>query len=172
MRLFFLLLLFSFFGLHPCDAERLVRSVEVDGQVRECIVHIPDLADRVEPLPVLFAFHPALADGEFMERTTQFNTNDGGTRYIVVYPTGRWRTWNAGDCCSLDNRRNVDDVMFFRQMLADVSGLAPIEPRAFVTGYSNGAVFVYHLMCHAPDLVRAAAPFGSTPNQLRERPWH
>ena len=46
--------------------------------------------------------------------------------------------------------------------MADLGTMAPIRKKAYITGYSNGAVMVYQLVCKVPGLVAAAAPFAAT----------
>lgn len=150
-------------------AERLERAVMIDGYERTYTVFLPDNASNKRDLRVLFAFHPATGTGDFMERTTQFHTLPGSENFIVVYPDGILRTWNAGSCCGGAEKRNINDVAFFQAMMQDVRGMAATRPKAYLTGFSNGALLVYHLMCKAGDQVAAAVPFAAylPPKDLR-----
>ena len=49
--------------------------------------------------------------------------------FIVVFPngfsrlkSGRFATWNAGNCCAGARDENVDDVGFIRQVVGNLSG--------------------------------------------------
>lgn len=143
-------------------AEREETNVTVAAMTRPIIVHWPDTAPPEDGFPVLIAFHPALGTGQQMEETTRLHQTGPGQRMIVVYPDGYRRTWNAGPCCGLARDRNIDDVAFFKAIVAALGQRAALSGKVFVTGYSNGAMFVYHLVCMVPELVTAAAPFAAT----------
>jgi len=91
--------------------------------------------------------------------------------FIAVFPNGFSRfggklaTWNAGHCCGAARDRNVDDVGFIRQVVANVSRQVNIDRnRVYATGMSNGAMMAYRLACEAPDLFKAIAPVAGTDN--------
>lgn len=140
--------------------DRVERTLHVDGMDRTFVVYMPDMRPG-RAMPVLFVFHPALGTIQFMEFATGMHKKAAAEDYIVVYPQGYRRTWNAGTCCGLAEMADVDDVGFFRAMMKDIGTLAPVQPKAYLTGFSNGALMVYHLMCEAGDQVAAAAPFGA-----------
>jgi polyhydroxybutyrate depolymerase len=146
-------------GHAPAQAdERSVRKVKVGGMTREYIVHLPaDLSARGE-WPVIMAFHPGGGTAKFMEETTNLHRAAAG-EFIVVYPDGYRRRWNAGGCCGPAMERDIDDLGFYRAILADLDRIVPVAEKAHVTGYSNGSMMVYHLVCNLPQLVVAAAPF-------------
>jgi polyhydroxybutyrate depolymerase len=98
-----------------------------------------------------------------MERSSELHKAPGAENFIVVYPDGVRRTWNAGECCGPAEKMNVDDLGFFDAMMADLSSVTSISPQAYVTGYSNGALMVYQLVCKRPGRIAAAAPFAAYP---------
>ena len=140
-------------------AERIERSLRIDDQQRTYAIYLPDNLARKRDLRVMFVFHPGQGSGEFMEKTTRLHDLPGSENFIVIYPNGVSRTWNAGPCCGAAKDANIDDVAFFKAMMKDVATMASIRPKAYLTGYSNGAMLTYHLMCAAGDQVAAAAPF-------------
>lgn len=141
--------------------ERISREVKVGWKSRTYTAYLPDTASAKSRWPVLVVFHPGLANGAFMERTAQFHRAPEGAEYVVVYPDGFRRTWNSGDCCGRAKKRGIDDLGFFRAMMDDLSTLISIEPKAFLTGFSNGAIMSYHVACKMPEHVAAIAPFAS-----------
>ena len=142
-------------------AERIERSLRLDGQQRSYTIYLPDNLANKRDLRVMFVFHPAIGTGKFMEDATGFHNLPAAKDFVVVYPDGFMRTWNAGSCCGNAEKRNIDDVAFFQAMMADVSSMASVRPKAYLTGFSNGALLVYHLMCKVGDQVAAAAPFAA-----------
>ncbi|MGV6849690.1 MAG: alpha/beta hydrolase family esterase [Marinibacterium sp.] len=145
------------------SAERIEAKVFVDGRERSFIAYLPDNADPAPPRgwPVLIAFHPGLGTGKYMERVTQFHNSAKGKGFVVVYPDGFQRTWNAGECCGAARRSGIDDLAFFTAILDDIGQRVPIQAEAFLTGFSNGAILSYHLACKLPDRVAAIAPVGA-----------
>lgn len=144
------------------SAERIKRSINVGGMQREYIVHLPDALGSKATWPVLVAFHPGFANASDFERISQLHAAPGAQRFIVVYPDGFRRSWNVEECCGAALRRNVDDLGFFQAMMSDLGNFAPVRPRAYLTGFSNGAKMTYYLMCNLPGMVAAAAPVGGS----------
>lgn len=143
--------------------ERMERKIRVDGRAREYTVFIPDGASGKE-MPVLMAWHPGGATSEWMEENGLFHAKAGGNNFIVVYPNGFRRTFNAEVCCGLAVERGIDDIKFFRAIMSDLATVTPIKPKAYVTGFSNGAMMNYRLVCEVPEMIAAAAPFaGAAP---------
>lgn len=141
--------------------ERIERKVRVGGAMREFTVFLPANVSRKSDLRVMIVYHPAIGTGGFMEDATNLHQVPGSENFIVVYPDGYRRTWNAGTCCGMAEKQNIDDLGFFQAIMADVGSMASVRPKAYVTGFSNGALMVYYLMCKLPDQVAAAAPFAA-----------
>jgi len=142
-------------------SQRLERSIRVDGRSRNYVVYLPDNLSAQSSWPVIMAFHPHFGSAGYMESTAHFQTSPGGSNFIVVYPEGFRRSWNAGGCCGAAQKQNIDDLGFYLAMIADLQKLAPINPKIYITGFSNGATMVYHIVCKLPNTVAAAAPFAS-----------
>jgi polyhydroxybutyrate depolymerase len=79
--------------------------------------------------------------------------------FIVVYPDGLGKSWNGGLCCDPAAGNQVDDVGFFRALLAHVSSLADVDAnRVYAAGMSNGGFMSQRLACEASDIIAAIAP--------------
>ncbi len=144
--------------------ERVERSVRVNGMEREYTLYMPRTKLDGRKHPVLFVFHPGGAQASFMEDNAPFYTTEGAEDYVVIYPEGISRTFNAGVCCGAALEKGIDDVAFFKAMMADIGQVVPIRDQAFVTGFSNGAMLSYRLICEVPQLIAAAVPFaGAVP---------
>jgi polyhydroxybutyrate depolymerase len=140
--------------------KRYSRSLTVGGLKRNYTLFMPrtETKDGM-PHPILFAFHPAVAAVTFMEENAPFHLASGTESFAVVYPEGIGRTFNAGGCCGTALSKNVDDVAFFKAMMADVAKVIPVRPQAYVTGFSNGSMMTYRLICDVPELIEAAVPY-------------
>ncbi len=169
--LMFLIVFVAFVAVpeHATAADRQERTVRVGAQERSYTVYLPDGVAEKSNLRVIIAFHPALAGSDFMAEATRLHSLPAARDLIVVYPEGIMRTWNAGFCCGPAKKRGVDDVAFFKAMMADLATIASIRPKAYLTGFSNGALMAFHLMCEAGDQVAAAAPFAGylPPDEMR-----
>ncbi len=144
------------------NAKRIDTSITVGTLKRKYVAHIPDNINPNTKIPLLFVFHPALATGEFMEETAKFHTTGNGKNYIVVYPDGHKRKWNAGICCGDAYKENIDDVGFVEAIIETMKKEYNIEDKIFITGFSSGSMFVYNLICRHPEKIAAASPFGAT----------
>lgn len=142
--------------------QRIERKITVGGMTREYIAYLPDNPKGKDSWPIMMAFHPALGTASYMEKTTRLHATKGAENFVVVYPDGFRRTWNAGDCCGLAKKRNIDDLGFFNAIRKDLATMLPVREKVYVTGYSNGARMVYHLVCKQPGTIAAAVPFAAT----------
>ncbi len=163
------LLYISFLGILLCvfpnkgNAERYQETITVGERERSYIIHLPNDVDVRKNIPVIFAFHPALATGKFMEDTTKLHEH--GSEFIIIYPDGYRRTWHAGGkCCGKAYDDEIDDVGFFKTVLQDLQNKYDVQEKVFLTGFSNGSIFTFHLICNYPEMVAAAVPFGATRN--------
>lgn len=136
------------------------------GMERSYVVHIPPGLDLSQPVALVLAFHGLGLDAEEMMRISGFNDQADRSGFIVVYPEGSGATssWNAGHCCNVAARDNVDDVGFIRSLIADLSAVLPIaQDQIHAAGFSNGAIFVYRLACDLSDVIASIAPVSATP---------
>lgn len=92
--------------------------------------------------------------------------------WVVVYPngysrlpSGKFATWNAGNCCGAARDKNSDDVQFLDYVINDVVQRHGMQrPKIFVTGMSNGAMMAYRYACERPERVTALAAVAGTDN--------
>lgn len=152
------------------------RTIEVGGQPRSYLVHVPPQYAAATPTPVVVAFHGGGANARNMVAFSGLNEKADRAGFIVVYPEGIGRleqlhTFNAGNCCGLAAARNVDDVGFTRQILDDLAGVANIDRRrVFATGMSNGAMMAYRVASELADRIAAIAPVGGPMGTATCRP--
>ena len=135
------------------------RTLTVGSLKRTYILHIPPGLDSLNPVPVVFVFHGYTMSAAIMPIMSGFNDIADTDGFLVVYPNGYARSWNASGCCGAAVNKNIDDLAFVRQMLADLGTIVPIDPkRIYASGFSNGAVFSYRLACEMSDTFAAIAP--------------
>lgn len=138
--------------------ETVVRTLVSDGRTRTYRVHVPRAYDGRRALPVVLAFHGRGSTGVLLEGYSGLSRLPA----VTVYPEG---VVGKGD----DGRQawqgapysapGVDDVMFTRDLLTDLSRRSCVDlRRVYATGKSNGGGFVNLLACRLPDRVAAVAP--------------
>jgi polyhydroxybutyrate depolymerase len=134
-----------------------VRTLTVDGVDRSYRLYAPDeLAD--DPSLVVM-MHGGLGSARQAEDAYGWNAEADSGGFIVAYPDGIRRVWNAGDCCG---RSTADDVGFITALVDDLQAEFDVSPaRTFATGMSNGAMMSYTLACDS-DLFAAIAPVAGT----------
>jgi polyhydroxybutyrate depolymerase len=150
---------------------------------RPYLVHLPSAARPSSPAAVVLVLHGGGGTAESNRRLTCPSGILVSPRclegvadrkgFVVVYPNGTpdvgaaaGRTWNAGggtlgfQCVSgTACRDHVDDVAYFRALLADLPAVSPVdEKRVFATGISNGAAMTHRLACELSDRIAAIAP--------------
>jgi polyhydroxybutyrate depolymerase len=112
---------------------------------------------RHQPHALLIALHPLHWDAAKFERSSRLDDGAVDADAVVVYPDGRHGSWDAGTCCGYAAAHHVDDVDFIAGLVASVERRVPVDrDRIAVTGFSNGALMSYRLLCQRPDVFRTA----------------
>ena len=138
--------------------------IEVNGAVREFILHVPDIEPSDSGFPLLINFH-GFGDcaKDYAEVTGEFyglNTLASEAGFIVAYPQAMVREkgspyWEPGD---IGPNIEINDVMFTRRLVSDVANKIPVDfGKTFALGYSNGGMMAYDLACNAADLFDSVA---------------
>jgi polyhydroxybutyrate depolymerase len=124
-------------------------TITVDGLSRSFIVHRPATLSRSRPAPLVIMMHGGFGTGEQAEHTYGWDAQADRKGFVVVYPDGIRRSWNAGGaCCGTGSRDNIDDVGFLTRLIATVSRTENIDGRrVYLTGISNGAAMAYRYAC-------------------------
>jgi polyhydroxybutyrate depolymerase len=130
---------------------------------RTATAYLPDNPSRQDTWPLIIALHPGFATGDDMAKISKLHRQKGSENFVVVYPDGFKRSWNAGDCCGAAEKRNVDDIGFILRLIDKVGEIIPIKKKVFVAGYSNGALMAYRLACKVPDRLAAFAVYAGAP---------
>lgn len=136
------------------------QSVQSGGLTRTFHLYRPEGLSGATPLVVML--HGGYGDGVQAERAYNWDGQADAGRFLVVYPDGIDRAWNAGTCCGVPKNRDIDDVGFITAMVTAIEAQTAIDPaRVYVTGMSNGAMMALRLGCQT-DLFAAIAPVAGT----------
>jgi len=136
------------------------QSIESGGVSRTFKLYRPQGLTDAAPLVVML--HGGFGNGAQAERSYHWDAEADRGHFLVAYPDGLNRAWNAGTCCGEPQRDNVNDVGFITAMVGAIEQEIPIDRgRVYVTGMSNGAMMALRLGCQT-DTFAAIAPVAGT----------
>lgn len=139
---------------------RSTQSLESGGVSRTFHLYRPQ--GLPDPAPLVVMLHGGFGNGEQAERAYHWDAEADRGRFLVAYPDGLNRAWNAGTCCGQPQRVDTDDVGFITAMVGAIGQQLPVDrARVYVTGMSNGAMMALRLGCQS-DLFAAIAPVAGT----------
>jgi polyhydroxybutyrate depolymerase len=150
-------------ALGPGDHER---SLIVNGEKRDYLIHIPESYDPQKRTPLVLALHGVTMNGSTMAGFCGMSLKSDEAGFIVVYPSGTGRqlflTWNAGgDWEGVGHR--PDDVAFIGKLLDELATIVNVDDkRVYACGMSNGAMMCYRLAAEMSDRIAAIAPVAGT----------
>lgn len=141
-----------------------VRSLTVNGRERDYRVYRPAGLDRTKPAPLVVMLHGAFGTGEQAERAYGWDGEADKAGFVVAYPDGVRRTWNAGGaCCGRAHSEGVDDVAFLNRLIDTLVRDEHIDvKRVYVTGMSNGGAMTYRYACEGAFPIAAIGPVASS----------
>lgn len=152
-------------------AQRLVEgfTLEIDGRVRNYLVHTPPNYDSRKKYPLLLAIHGARGNPAGMREVTRFDELSKKEEFIVVYPFGTTADekigyfWNAWECCGYALQHEVNDVKFIKKLISNVKEDFSIHPaKIYAAGFSNGGMMSLRLACEISEEFAAVASVGGS----------
>jgi polyhydroxybutyrate depolymerase len=112
--------------------------------------------------PLVVMMHGVSGSGEQAENSYGWDPLADSAKFVVAYPDGVGRAWNAHGCCGRPARENVDDVGFITAMVGQISAALAIDKsRVYATGMSNGGIMSYALACNT-GIFAAIGPDSAT----------
>jgi polyhydroxybutyrate depolymerase len=146
----------------PVPAGSSQHSLTVGGRQRDYRLYRPASLPRSAPVPLVLVLHGAVGTGRQAEDDYGWDGAADAGHFVVAYPDGYRRTWNAGACCGPAQTAGVDDVGFLTGLVRAVAGRLPIDAdRVYATGISNGGLMAYRLACET-TLFAAIGPDSAT----------
>ncbi|OBI46693.1 alpha/beta hydrolase family esterase [Mycobacterium colombiense] len=147
-------------GSQPIPVGQSTQSISLGGANRTFHLYRPQ--GLSEAVPVVVMLHGGFGDGAQAERSYHWDAEADNGHFLVAYPDGLNRAWNAGTCCGEPGRLNTDDVGFLTAMVGAIEQEIPVDrARIYVTGMSNGAMMALRLGCQS-DTFAAIAPVAGT----------
>lgn len=147
----------------PVPVGHSTQVIEWGGISRSFDLYRPQGLSGAAPLVVMM--HGGFGNSAQAERSYHWDAEAdkaGAGHFLVMYPDGHKRAWNAGSCCGMPQKDNIDDVGFITASVAALGRRIPIDPsRVYATGMSNGAMMAFRLACET-DMFAAIAPVAGT----------
>lgn len=124
---------------------------------RRAIVHRP--GGQRGPMPLVVVMHGAFGTPEQTRAATGWDALADREGFVVAYPAGAGRTWNAGRCCGLAYAHKVDDVDYLHRLVEELILSDQVDRRrVYAVGMSNGAMMAYAWACARPDDLAGIGP--------------
>ena len=136
-------------------------TVRVDDLTRRYLLHVPPGISGDKPVPLVLALHQFLDTPTGMRSMTGLNALADREGFLVVYPKGRWRRWEAdSDPCGRDHR-------FLDVLIDHLASRHPVDPsRIYATGASAGAFMIQAYARHTDRLAAIAPVMGTLSRNL------
>jgi polyhydroxybutyrate depolymerase len=157
------LLLWVFAGvsaprLHSQSGRNETLKFDHGGLPRISLIHVPSGYDGKTPLPVVLSFHGRHGEGKDQQKLSHFDEVSDRHRFLVVYPDGIGKSWNALHGTGEAESRGVDDVGFVRALLDRLAERYVVDKnRIYASGMSNGGFFAHRLGCELSERFAAIA---------------
>jgi len=128
-------------------------TITVNGKVREYRLVVPDSLDLNKPAPLVFAFHGLGDSKDLMPKYSRLDELASKEGFILVYPNGVNRDW------PITVLRIKGELDFFDALCKHVEETYNVDAnRIYLTGMSNGAIFVNLLASQRSEKIAAIAP--------------
>ena len=117
-------------------SDATLHSISINGgDKRNYILHEPPTYTSSSAVPLMIALHGNTWTAARFRDLTQIDQIADSKNFIVAYPDGVIKTWNAGNCCST---LGTDDVTFISGMIDSISTRYNIDKsRVWVLGWSE-----------------------------------
>jgi polyhydroxybutyrate depolymerase len=153
-------------------------TIESGGVERTYLLHLPPASTRLQPTPLVVAFHGWPMTKEGMADITHLSAVADAHGFAVLFPQGYGNSWSVpGGLPTPAHKAGIDDVAFVRSLLDSIGPDHQLDTsRAVATGISNGGHLAQTLGCaladHLVGIVPVAAPLpiGPPSNCVPSRP--
>ena len=147
------------------------RTIKVDGRERTYLVHRPSTIDPDDGTSLVVVLHGGFGSAAQARQSYGWDVKADAEHFVVAYPNGIDKAWNAGTCCGRPQADGVDDVKFLGAMIDEVVKTENVVPdHVYATGISNGGMMVYRLACELPGKVAAIGPVAASMTVPCENP--
>jgi polyhydroxybutyrate depolymerase len=103
------------------------------------LLYRPERIDA--PAPLVVMMHGGFGNAQQAENSYGWDEQADKSGFIVAYPDGTSRAWNAGTCCGLPAATHVDDVGFVVDAVESLEAEARRAPSGTATTTTFGKGF-------------------------------
>jgi len=148
----------------PGSAAEAALHLKMGDLERSYLLHRPAALGRQAPVALVIMLHGGFGTGKQAQQSYHWNELADREGFVVAYPDGIGRSWNAGGiCCGPALRGAVDDVGFLDHLIQEISAAENIDPRrVYLAGMSNGAAMAYRYACEGRVALAAIGPVAGT----------
>ena len=145
------------------------RTIESGGLERTYLLHLPPASTRLQPTPIVVAFHGWPMTADRMADVTHLSAVADAHGFAVLFPQGYGNSWSVpGGLSTPAHKAGINDVAFARSLLDSVGAQHQLDAsRAVAAGISNGGHLAQTLGCkladHLVGIVTIAAPLPIDP---------
>jgi polyhydroxybutyrate depolymerase len=127
---------------------------EIDGEMRQFIVHVPASYSEQEPVPVVFMLHGSGGTGNKFYNISGWVEKSESEEFLAVFPTAleyqlntgmRQTKWSSGGLVNdVPPGTDIkDDIPFLEELLNILKASFTVDAsRLYISGFSNGGGFV------------------------------
>jgi polyhydroxybutyrate depolymerase len=146
------------------SAQSRDHKLSIGGGDRSYLLYRPATLDRRLPVALVIMLHGGFGTGAQAEKSYGWDEMADAGGFVVAYPDGVGRSWNAGGtCCGPAFRDHTPDVAFLDRLIAAASSDENIDRnRIYITGISNGAAMAYRYACDGKIPVAAIGSVAGT----------
>src|SRR5438552_2543522 len=139
------------------------RTLSAGGRERSYRLYRPRSVEAGRPAPLVVVLHGGFGSAGQAEQAYGWDDLADRHGFLVAYPDGVGRSWNAGWCCGAARTHAVDDVGFVGGLVAEIAAGDGVDPRrVFAAGVSNGGMLAYRIACDSPGLLAAIGVVAGT----------
>jgi len=149
-----------------------VRHLAVGNIDRTYRLHRPSKVAAGTAVPLVIMLHGGFGSGSQAQSAYGWDELADREGFLVAYPDGLHRSWNAGGmCCGPALRNQVDDTGFLDRLIETLIAHEGVDPaRVYLTGMSNGAAMAYRYACAGEHRLAAIGPVAGTFSLACSRP--
>jgi len=135
-------------------------KMQYNWEERPYIAYIPDgiRKKRKKNASLFVVLHGGMGSSKHIAEISKFSKYADEMNFVVVYPQGKFKNWNAGDCCSnlIENKGSPpDDVGYIKEVIKNASKRFDINrDKVYVVGVSNGGMMAYRIGCELADVIK------------------
>lgn len=130
------------------EGSHFSHTISVGSANRKMILYVP--TNLPEKAPLLISCHGYNQDDAYQAGQAAYWMVADTAKFLTVYPNGINKAWDTGGNSDLDFMSTIIDSMYNRYKID--------KERVYLSGFSMGAMFTYHVANKMADKIAAVAP--------------